>query len=80
MEPHRALAIALLGSQEKADLYNNSASFRMAVDQLAKSLPIWVDGLATEARKIDRAHKEAIEEMSRIGSLVKYPPIAPPPS
>ncbi len=43
------------------ELYQVSPSFKMAIDQLARSLPLWVDGFAREAHsegRIDTSRRD----------------------
>jgi hypothetical protein len=74
-----ALSMALVAGHEA--LYAESPTFRAAVDTLADTLPIWVDGMAAQAVKVDqrrayaeRLVKEGVMTSETVGRLLSQSP------
>jgi hypothetical protein len=59
--------------EEHRDLYQHSAVFHAAVDQLARMLPVWVDGLAALAVQEDANTEAAVAKLERAGLGASIP-------
>jgi hypothetical protein len=65
------LITGLVGS-DYAYLYQTNAWFRQGIDVMARMLPLFVDGLALDAKTKNDAQRATVDQ------LMKMPPLLPP--
>lgn len=63
MDSREALTIGLVG--QNARLYQTSGAFRTAIDTLVQMLPVWVEGFAKDAAKVDERMNAMIKAQLR---------------
>lgn len=64
-QTRHALLQGLVG--DHLDLWHNSPHFHAAVHALADMLPLWIDGIADDARKKQAAHHDYLHRGLRAG-------------
>lgn len=69
IDQHQQLIEALVG-QKWRGMYHNSAEFHGVIDGLAWMLPLWIDGLAEQAKRDDGRRNAELERMQNLPPLI----------